>query len=497
MKNSALIPNALVLAIASAAPTASAQDLELYMDTETKQIYAEPGPNRVRLGIFRPVAAPADAPPPQATPLAAPVDSPAAVAPPSSELERRVEKSEQQLAALTKHHADTASPFNARFHIRGYLQTRYTEMLGGDRGINLWSDRSVGDEHSLGDADKNYLIRRARLVFQGDFGERVSFYIQPDLASSAGTTGNVVQLRDAYADLYLTTDRVHRLRVGQSKVPFGWENLQSSSNRLPLDRADSLNSAVRDERDLGIFYYYTPAVVQERFEAINALGLKHSGNYGMFGLGFYNGQGANRGDRNDDQHTVIRVAYPWKFANGQFFEAAIQAYSGEYVPGTGAYRALGDLSLTPSIDAQHTFGFDDERVAVSVIWYPQPFGFQAEWNWGYSPALDLATNSIIESDIMGGYVQAMFKLDNEFGTFLPFVKWQYFDGASKAELNAPLNQVDDIEVGVEWQIDAAVELAAVYHRMNRTNLVTGNRSGRIDYERFEADALRLQLQVNF
>jgi phosphate-selective porin len=32
-----------------------------------------------------------------------------------------------------------------------------------------------------------------------------------------------------------------RLRVGQSKVPFGFENLQSSQNRLTLDRNDALN----------------------------------------------------------------------------------------------------------------------------------------------------------------------------------------------------------------------------------------------------------------
>ena len=30
-------------------------DLVLYMDSATKQIYAEPGPNRVKLGSFRPV----------------------------------------------------------------------------------------------------------------------------------------------------------------------------------------------------------------------------------------------------------------------------------------------------------------------------------------------------------------------------------------------------------------------------------------------------------
>ncbi|HEY0684648.1 MAG TPA: porin [Steroidobacter sp.] len=489
MKKSAPIACTIVLASTAAAPSQSAESLELYMDTETKQIYAEPGPNRVRLGKFRPVEET------EATVAEAPAkEAPAPVAP----LEERVERNEKQIAALEKHDADESrSPFTDRFQIRGYLQTRYTEMLGGDDGINLWSDRSVGDQNSLGDADKNYLIRRARLVFQGDVGDRLSFYIQPDLASSAGTTGNVVQMRDAYGDVYLTTDRVHRLRVGQSKVPFGWENLQSSSNRLALDRADALNSGVRDERDLGVFYYYTPEHVQARFSQINKQGLKHSGNYGMFGLGLYNGQGANRGDRNNNQHVVARLDYPWELSNGQFFEAGIQAYSGKYVPSTAAYRAPGDVSLTPTIADEFRFGHDDERVGVSAIWYPQPFGLQAEWNWGTTPALDLATNSIVERNLNGGYVQAMYKLDHRFGAFLPFVKLQYFDGANKAENNAPVNDVNDLEIGVEWQIAEPLELAAVYHRMKRNNLVTGNRAGRLDYARFEADALRLQLQLNF
>lgn len=408
-----------------------------------------------------------------------------------AELERKVD------AVLAGNDRPRPASWTDSFAIRGYLQSRYTDLLGGDQGINLWSDRSVGDSESLGDADKNYLIRRARIIFYGDVGERLSFYIQPDFASAAGTTGNVAQLRDAYGDVYLTTDRVHRLRVGQSKVPYGWENMQSSSNRLALDRVDSMNSAVRDERDLGVFYYYTPQHVQERFSKINAMGLKHSGNYGMFGLGAYNGQGANRADRNNNQHVVVRLNYPWEFANGQFFEAGIQAYDGKYVPGTASYRGIDNRSYTPVIPVQYADGHDDQRIGVSAIWYPQPFGLQAEWNWGDTPALDLATNTITQGELDGGYVQAMLKLDTSMGTFFPFARWQYFDGANKAETNAPVNEVNDLELGVEWQIAKEVEFAAIWHQMNRNNLVTGNRSGRPDYARFDTDALRLQLQINY
>lgn len=404
-------------------------------------------------------------------------------------------------------------------NIRGYLQVRNTTMLGGDEGINLFSDRSVGDDRSNGDQDKNFLIRRARVILFGDIGERLYYYIQPDFASSVGGTtnsnagsGNFAQLRDAYGDLKLTKDNVHRIRVGQSKVPYGFENLQSSQNRLALDRADALNSAVKDERDLGAFYYYTPLATQELFKEIGKLGLKHSGDYGQFGFGFYNGQGANNRDRNDNYHMVARYTHPWKTESGQIYEAGIQAYTGDYVPvSTGAYRRANPVtgvisSVTPTSAAEGANGFKDERVALSFMMYPQPFGLQGEWTWGKTPGLDIAANQIQEKSLNGGYLQAMYKIDNfQFfdtnGTLIPFIKWQYFDGYNKAESNAAQNHVNDWEIGAEWQIAPEVELVAYYHKMKRTNLVTGIQTAefpnRTDYETFDADALRVQLQYNF
>lgn len=409
-------------------------------------------------------------------------------------------------------------------NIRGYLQVRNTSMLGGDEGVNLYSDRSVGDDRSNGDQDKNFLIRRARVILYGDIGERLYYYIQPDFASSVGGTtasnagaGNFAQLRDAYGDLKLTKDNVHRIRVGQSKVPFGFENLQSSQNRLALDRADALNSALKDERDLGAFYYYTPLETQALFKEISKAGLKHSGDYGQFGFGFYNGQGANNRERNDNYHMVARYTHPWKTESGQIYEAGIQAYRGDYVPvTTGTYRrenpTTGVVSTTaaaPTIANSDRNGIKDERVAVSFMMYPQPFGLQSEWTWGKTPGLDInkgANGTIEEQSLKGGYVQAMYKIDNfKFldtnGTLIPFIKWQYYDGFNKAESNAAPNHVNDWEIGAEWQIAPEVELVAYYHRMKRSNLVTGPQTSvfpnRADYEVFNADALRVQMQYNF
>jgi len=406
--------------------------------------------------------------------------------------------------------------WTSRVNIRGYVQNRVTAMIGNDgdnpaHPVDLWSDRSVGTDDSI-NADKNFLIRRARVIIFGDYGDHLSYYIQPDFASSASGTNNLAQLRDAYGDINIDKARVHRVRVGQSKVPYGFENLQSSSNRLAMDRVDAMNSAVRDERDTGAFYYYTPENIQALFKEINDKGLKHSGNYGMLGGGLYNGQGANRSDVNDNYHVVARATYPWKTESGQIYEASIQGYHGQYAPTTGRYNFNGNAnvsttantgaSCTPTIATDDAKGFKDQRVGVSFVMYPQPFGLQAEWNWGTTPGLDIAQNRIEEKSLQGGYVQAMYKIDNfQFletnGTLIPFIKWQYFDGYNKAETNAPENHVNDWELGVEWQLAPEVEIMAEYHRMKRNNLVTGNRAGTLDYQSFTADALRVQLQYNF
>jgi phosphate-selective porin len=387
----------------------------------------------------------------------------------------------------------------------------------------------------MADKDKNIIIRRARVIISGSAGDRLDYYIQPDFASSASTTNNVAQLRDYYGDLNITKDKVHRVRVGQSKVPYGFENLQSSQNRLALDRADAFNSAVRDERDLGAFYYYTPDNIQKLMKEIQDAGLKHSGNYGMFALGAYNGQGANQQDQNSNYHTVARFSYPWKTESGQIYEAGIQGYTGKYVRSQSAYKRLADQtnstssasnSVTPE-NGCAAAGCKDERVGISFMMYPMPFGLQGEWNWGKTPGLDISQGANTSSDINGsaaggtvskgrimnknlngGYIQTMYKIDHvKIGdtdsTVIPFVRWQYFDGYSKAEANAPQNKINDWELGAEWQIAPEVELVAYYHHMNRSNLVTGsnssttNPSGVADYARFKADAIRMQLQYNF
>jgi len=89
-------------------------------------------------------------------------------------------------------------------------------------------------------------------------------------------------------------------------------------------------------------------------------------------------------------------------------------------------------------------------------------------------------------------VQAMYQIDGlRWGTLWPFVRWQYYNGALKSQRNAPRDRVRDLELGLEWQVMKEIELTAVYHMMNRTNVMNA------PYGPFKADILRFQLQWNY
>lgn len=370
-----------------------------------------------------------------------------------------------------------AKAWYERIGVRGYAQIRYNRLLESNPDFKCEQcDRSIGD---LG----GVFIRRARIIFQGQIHPRVFMYLQPDFASTVGTSGNVAQVRDWYTDLGLDAKNVLRLRIGQSKVPYSFENLQSSQNRLPLDRADATNSAAANERDIGAFLYWAPEKVRARFRSLVNDGLKGSGDYGVIALGTFNGQTANRPDANNGQHIVARISYPMDVGT-QIIEPGIAAYAGNYVV-TSDQRSSG-------IKGTADFSYLDERILGSFVLYPKPFGILAEYNIGRGPEFNAKTDSIETQRLAGGFVTATYQLHAHGQTFFPFARYQVYDGGKKHERDARSYAVHDVEVGVEWQPNPSFELVSAMYFGDRRyeDLQTqGNRQkGRL---------LRLQAQFNF
>ena len=102
----------------------------------------------------------------------------------------------------------------------------------------------LGDR-SISATTGTFSIRRARLIIAEDVSDHLRLYFQSDFANNpADSSPNTffAQIRDLYGDIYVDKEKVHRFRIGQSKIPWGFEEMQSSGNRIPLDRSDAIDS---------------------------------------------------------------------------------------------------------------------------------------------------------------------------------------------------------------------------------------------------------------
>jgi hypothetical protein len=138
---------------------------------------------------------------------------------------------------------------------------------------------------------------------------------------------------------------------------------------------------------------------------------------------------------------------------------------------------------------------DERRGAVSFIYYPQPFGLQAEYNLGEGPAYERTLQSIRNTRLSGGYLQAMYRSvlnESEGSQIMPFVKFHTFDGGKKQEADDRLYRVRDWEFGAEWQAFHAFELTLDYTISHR---ITSDRTRPWNDQR--GSLLRVQAQFNY
>jgi hypothetical protein len=364
------------------------------------------------------------------------------------------------------------------FSIRGYAQIRYNRLLETNENLGCEQcDRSWGK-------DGGFFIRRMRVIIFGQISDNVYLYVQPDFASSPSSDRlHFTQLRDAYFDVGLDNDNEYRFRIGQSKIPYGFENMQSSQNRLPLDRNDALNSAVSNERDLGVFFYWAPKNKRKLLSSLVNDGLKGSGDYGLFAFGAYNGQTANNPELNNEPHIVSRFTYPFEVDN-QIIELGVQGYTGKWV--------MPKANLSSGVKTNANLNYTDQRLAGTFVLYPKPFGILAEYTEGSGPQFNKVTDSIEVMPLRGGYVTLNYYTKFDQTILIPYIRYQYYYGGKKHERDARSYEVKELEIGAEWQVNKNFELVANYTISNRR------------YEDFlkqdnlqDGSLLRIQAQVNF
>jgi len=226
------------------------------------------------------------------------------------------EKVEPGVAPATPTPAEPAkpAPLVTMPELSGYIQPALDWKLSGD------------------DAQVRFFLRRVRVKLQGKLlGDRVGYVVMFDVASLQRP------LRDGFIKLTLVPDQ--ELRIGQFKVPFGWENPTSSTVLPTIERAIVSDRLGRgpDLRDIGLGV----------FGAVNL-----AGDWQLTdGLAVVNGAGANNPESTPRKDVFARLGV----AHGKLFTAGVSAATVQYIEGTGT-AAAQTSSVRFGVDAMVDYG---------------------------------------------------------------------------------------------------------------------------------------------
>ncbi len=388
----------------------------------------------------------------------------------------------------------TGSPrWYERITMYGYGMLRYN--IGSNGRLRTFQDASVGGKND--GAQPGFFFRRIRWVITGQVSDHVSFFIQPDLASNISGNTHVMSMRDAFGDWNFDRDKEFRLRLGLQRVPCSFDNWQASRVRMAIDRADATNSCATSERDLGLSFMWTPKVAQQRFKQMLDY-MYGPGDYGVFNVTVYNGQGLNQVETNANKHVGVRAAWPFELPGGRLMEVGVNAMRGMFTVNNGTCTA-GSTSICGLNESRSSGarGYLDERVNFYVYYPPQPWGFIAEYVTGRGPKRG-ADGIVRESHLYGGYVQGHYQWKySDTGLANFYSRWQSYHGGIKFQTAAADGTMSELETGVAWQPDPQWEVTVAYTYANRLNTfnTTPNTSATAPGQQIEAYGNLLRFQA--
>ncbi len=226
-----------ITTILSAAVTYNAYAIDLYVDTKTKQIYAEPGARRVPLGTFERVEDKAVAAPAETTEL--------------ETVKQDLEMKTNEIKALQEHVAENEK-------VKVHMDKKGLQVESADKnfrfklGGRIHADASFHnggtylDGGDTVDANDGTEIRRARMRFEGVFYKDWLFRTEADFADDN------VRVKDAFIQ-YLGLKDWFTITAGQQKQNFSRELQESSNDMMFTERSlmNILNSPTVD-RAIGL-----------------------------------------------------------------------------------------------------------------------------------------------------------------------------------------------------------------------------------------------------
>lgn len=284
-------------------------------------------------------------------------------------LERNQELKDETAAAEAKKQPKITAG-DGRFEITsadGANSLRLRGLVQADARFYLDDANATGNNDS-------FILRRARIIFEGKFANNFQYVVQPEYG------GTSFSLLDTYVNTVISPGL--QLRVGKFKVPVGLEQLQSDPVAFFNERSVATN--LTPNRDLGVQLH------GDLFDSrLN------------YAVGVFNGQpdggSSNNGSDVDSDKTVAARLFATPFVKNK--DSALKGLGFGIAASQGNYDGTSARTGGYRTDGQQTFfAYESSTLAdgKGTVYSPQayyyygPLGILAEY---VSSTIDVRRNA--------------------------------------------------------------------------------------------------------
>jgi phosphate-selective porin OprO/OprP len=320
----------------------------------------------------------------------------------------------------------------------------------------------------------NFVVRRARFGFQGNYGTHYDYAMLIDFAAA-----NNIVIRDFYINVKYRPEL--QFQFGQFKEPFAQELLTAATN---LDFV---------ERSLASLLYPSPTAFRSPGAAVHG---DISGGVVQYWVGAFNGKGVLTNNTTSEPEVIGRLRfYPWKKTNG-----LLQGLAFGGAVGHGRTRGLSSESSFSGALPNGVFTFFSstringpvERYNGELTWTKGRAALRAEYNQlnQFRRSLGVGFTDLAGVVGKGYYAQATYLLTGEKRPENgqpkprhPFLTGEHGIGAwelkfrysnLQAAAGKQENRVDEFSAGINWYPTAFVRYMIDFNVERVKNPTLGN-----------------------
>jgi phosphate-selective porin OprO and OprP len=376
----------LTLAIAATlgvSASFNAVALDLYVDTKTKQLFAEPGRGRVLLGAYEKVVESSSTPGTSHSATPAPAATSAEVAAIKQDLELKT----NAIKALEEHAEEESKPSSVHVKLDDgiHFATKDGNFTAGINGRLQIDSQSNINQHLPG-LYGNYVsatgapatlndgatLRRARLGVEGTFFKNTDYKFEYDFTRGNGL--NAGGITDAFVRYNFSSP--FSIKAGAFKEPFSIEEATSNRYLTFIERNMAVNTFVDNlntyKVGLGLNYSADRWLVASSFQTEGIGGYNNAyGSNNKFdstttgsALGVNGGVNRNGGGGDTSWEVNTRVGgTPWMESKTKFLHVGA---SGSYISINNNYNANGTFNNGGVIFANGLGGNVDRSLILTT-----------------------------------------------------------------------------------------------------------------------------------